>query len=203
MLVPRVFHLVIIMMPLIRTAGAIASWLLCMHSFTFIFAKGIASSSTSISTFRLLHNLADIVLFLMLGLAGLVAELFPKDSFTYRVLKSNFPFLNSLIGRGIFYILLGFIVMGDYSEKKTTGLGDEANEPDSDWGYFSIISGSYISLVGIGLVISAYRGGGQYNRRSLNSTELSQPIVAFIPSMTVLERSPHIVEAPNLETTPV
>ena len=147
-----------------------------------------------------MHNFGDVFLFLLFGLSGLVAELFPRDSYTYKILKSNFPFLNSLIGRGVFYIVLGFVVMGDYTPRTTPAAANatvssahpilsDSDEPESGWSYFTAVSGVYISLVGAALVVTAYRSG----RRSINSAQLSTPIVAFIPSIAspeVLERAP-------------
>jgi hypothetical protein len=177
------------MTSLLRTGGALASSLLCMHSLTFL----LAPAAGPLSLFRRLHNLADVCLFLIFGLSGIVAELFPKDSFSYRILKSNVPFLNTLIGRGLFYVLLGFVVMGDYRSHAAISrllTQDDSDAPDDSLGYFSILSGSYISLVGIGLLVTAYKS----QRRSLSS-ELTQPIVAFVPSMgtgAMLERAAQV-----------
>jgi hypothetical protein len=134
-------------------------------------------------------------MFFGFGFAGIVAELFPRDSVTYRVLKSNFAFLNNLIGRGIFYLILGCVVMGDFGVgrgiKTFIGGEEDQDSPDSFYDYFTVASGMYIAVVGVGLVYTAVRN---QNRRTLQTAELSQPIVAFVPSAPsgVIERSPHV-----------
>jgi len=161
--------------------------------------------------FRVLHNMADLVLFMLVGGSGIVAEVFPRDSPTHRMLKSNFPFFNSLIGRGFFYVVFGFIVMGNYGQSvassisqdipmcrmlssifgrtEISGGGQENDDDDSPvnfWGYFCVVSGVYMATVGFVLVYNSMK-----NQRSLfvpqQSTELgtSPMVTPFIPSMIV------------------
>lgn len=176
--------------PAIRLGGAIASGLICLHSLSFL-----GSSATSpLSWFRLMHNLADIVIFVVFGVSGIVAELFPKDSATYRLLKANFPFVINLIGRGIFYLVLGCLVMGDYgnSERPGVALGTDGKEDDqgaSFTSYFTIVSGLYIALMGTVQLYSALKSRSV---RSLQTAELSQPIVAFVPSVNLVDRAPQV-----------
>lgn len=137
---------------LLRLAGSAASVLLCVHGVRYL-VLGVDSY------WRLAHNLADLMIFLGFGLAGLVAELFPRESLAYRLLKSNLPFLNTLIGRAVFYLLFGCFAMGNYSGKNsacvvTTPLsrdslfGSGEGAPDSAWGFFCVASG--IFMVGVG-----------------------------------------------------
>lgn len=172
--------------PLIRASGAVASLLLCVHSVSYLF-------SPSHSLFRFVHNFADLLLFLAFGLSGLVAEVFPRDSILHKTLKSNFPFLNSLVGRGVFYVIFGMIIMGNYGG--VVGAVGSVNSTDDGpgnfWGYFCVGSGLYMCSVGVVLLVNAVRHSGA---RSLVPTELSQPIVAFVPSIVTpgetLERAP-------------
>jgi hypothetical protein len=141
-----------------------------------------------------MHNLADIVIFVVFGVSGIVAELFPKDSATYRLLKANFPFVINLIGRGIFYLVLGCLVMGDYgnSERPGMALGTDGKEDDqgsSFTSYFTIVSGLYIALMGTVQLYSALKSRSV---RSLQTAELSQPIVAFVPSVNLVDRAPQV-----------
>ena len=192
--------------PAIRLCGFLASCLLCVHSLAYIVRPGH-------SMFRVLHNIADLVLFLLVGSSGIVAEVFPRDSPTHRILKSNFPFFNSLIGRGFFYVVFGFIVMGNYSATSTTAsssgsssdipfcrmLGtifqssSDGTDPSDDspvnfWGYFCVVSGFYMASVGFVLVYNSMK-----NQRTLfvpnsqQTTELttSPMTTPFIPSMIV------------------
>lgn len=177
--------------PLLRMSGAVASGLICLHSLSLLFTSGGKPSFL-----RSLHNLADIVMFFGFGFAGIVAELFPRDSVTYRILKSNFAFLNNLVGRGIFYFILGCVVMGDFGvtksmRVKTLDEQDDDDSPRSFFDYVTVASGMYIAIVGIGLVYTAIRNR---NRRSLQTAELTQPIVAFVPTVPagVVERNPQV-----------
>lgn len=177
--------------PVIRVGGAVASALLCLHSCSFLFSGG-----SKPSLIRLLHNVADVIMFAGFGFSGLVAEIFPRDSATYKILKSNIPVINSLVARGVFYLVLGCVVMGDFTSVPSKSFfhpfvdttGDE-EEHESFWGYFTVLSGIYIALTGAALVWTAVRAR---NARSLQTAELTQPIVAFVPSSGVVERSPQI-----------
>jgi hypothetical protein len=143
---------------LLRLAGSAASVLLCVHGVRYL-VLGVDSY------WRLVHNLADLMIFLGFGLAGLVAELFPRESIAYRLLKSNLPFLNTLIGRAVFYLLFGCFAMGNYSGKNsgcavTSPLSAESSlgvssegAPDSAWGFFCVASG--IFMVGVGVATLA------------------------------------------------
>jgi hypothetical protein len=166
--------------PAIRLLGAVASTLLCLHSFSFLVA------GERHTWLKLIHNLADIVVFTGLGVSGIVAELFPRDSPTYRLLKAHFPFLVTLIGRGIFYIVLGCLVMGDFSDN---GVGRtlwvQGNEGLGFMGYFTVVSGMFILATGLAQLYLAVKNR---SARSLQTAELAHPIVAFVPS--ILERSP-------------
>lgn len=170
-------------------SGAVASGLICLHSLSLLFTNGGNSS-----VFKSLHNIADVLMFFGFGFAGIVAELFPRDSVTYRILKSNFAFLNNLIGRGIFYLVLGCVVMGDYGVSRSLlspMIIEDDDPPVSVTEYFTVASGIYIAIVGLGLVYTAIKN---QNRRSLQTAELTQPIVAFVPSVPpgVIERSPQV-----------
>ena len=137
---------------LLRLAGSAASVLLCVHGVRYLALGGD-------SYWRLLHNLADLMIFMGFGLAGLVAELFPRESFAYRILKSNLPFLNTLIGRAVFYVLFGCFAMGNFSVKSSSvclpansamlqGEADDSGAPNTLWGFFCVASG--IFMVGVG-----------------------------------------------------
>jgi hypothetical protein len=137
---------------LLRLAGSAASVLLCVHGVRYLVLGGD-------SYWRLIHNLADLMIFMGFGVAGLVAELFPRESFAYRVLKSNLPFLNTLLGRAAFYVLFGCFAMGNYSVKSaSSGSGckapitrrsdDTGGAPNTAWGFFCVVSG--IFMVGVG-----------------------------------------------------
>jgi hypothetical protein len=174
--------------PVIRLVGAISSGLVCVHSLSFL----MLGTTDKHSFLRFVHNIADIVVFLGFGVCGIVVELFPRDSVTYTMLKANFPFLINMVGRGIFYIILGCLVMGDYGTEKVrlssiSGLTDE--EHDSFWEYFTICSGIFIALTGLSQLYVAIRSR---TTRSLQTAELAQPIVAFVP--TIIERAPRQVE---------
>lgn len=186
--------------PAIRMCGAVASGLLCIHSLSYLFTPGH-------SLFRVLHNLADLVLFLLVGVFGVVAEVFPRGSLLHKALKSNFPFFNSLIGRGFFYVIFGFIVMGNFNHagvgKKLfrflgkytetyyleTDSGDDNpddDEPHNFWEYFTVLSGVYVTAMGVVLVYNSLK-----QRRNLAAAEqLGEPMVSqspsrFIPSLIV------------------
>jgi hypothetical protein len=158
---------------LLRLAGSAASVLLCVHSVRYLVLGGD-------SYWRLVHNFADLLIFMGFGLAGLVAELFPRESLAYRVLKSNLPFLNTLLGRAGFYLLFGCFAMGNYSAKSaqgcaTTGLqATEGGAPNTAWGFFCVASG--IFMVGVGAATLAvglkYRVGmGRTNTERLLSVQ--------------------------------
>ena len=210
--------------PAIRLCGFVASCLLCVHSLSYIARPGH-------SMFRVLHNLADLVLFLLVGGSGIVAEVFPRDSPTHRMLKSNFPFFNSLIGRGFFYVVFGFIVMGNYTGGATAAAtasnsssheipmcrmlgsifgsaGNNGGDEDDDspvnfWGYFCVVSGVYMASVGFVLVYNSMK-----NQRSLfvpQQTEMatSPMVTPFIPSMIVTNiASPGYQAAPSAHGSP-
>ncbi len=181
--------------PAIRMCGAVASCLLCVHSLSYLFSPGH-------SLFRVLHNFADLVLFLLVGVFGVVAEVFPRGSLMHKALKSNFPFFNSLIGRGFFYVIFGFIVMGNFNHAiVTTQLqrlisrpasedDDEADdEPHNFWEYFTVLSGLYVTAMGVVLVYNSLK-----QRRNLAAEQLAEPMVVspsprFIPSL-IVERLP-------------
>jgi hypothetical protein len=181
--------------PVIRVGGALASALICAHSFSFL----SAGQSERHAWLRFIHNVADIVLFMGFGVSGIVAELFPRDSPTYRILKSNFPFLMTLVGRGIFYVILGCLVMGDLTSGSLTARKNDLTvneDQDSDdslgfWGYFTVLSGLYIVVTGIAQL---YMSVKSRSFRSLHTAELSQPIVAFVPSPGLVARAPQQVE---------
>jgi len=148
--------------PLLRLCGSAASILLCIHSGRYLFAS-------SDSLWRWLHNIADVALLFGFGFAGLVAELFPRDSVPYRLLKANLPFLNHMIGRACFYILFGMIAMGNYG---TTGhcspsLLSAEDSPSGLWGYFCVGSGLFMLLVGAASLVNAIR----YRVRSTNGAQ--------------------------------
>jgi hypothetical protein len=174
--------------PAMRLGGAVASGLICMHALAFL--------KPQVSWLRFIHNLADIVIFSAFGVSGIVAELFPRDSATYRLLKANFPLVLNLIGRGIFYIVLGCLVMGDYGSNPIGLLLSEEEDYSGFVTYFTIFSGLYISLNG---AVQLYWALKSRSARSLQTAELSQPIVAFVPS--VIERAPEPTLSPD--ETPV
>ena len=170
-------------MQYIRLAGAISSGLVCAHSVSYLYLG---------SGLRLVHNLADVILFVGFGVSGLVAELFPRDSVTYSMLKANFPFLVTRIGRGIFYLILGCLVMGDYSSDPSRLIKEDGEEDHSSFAkYFTIGSGMFIALTGIAELYLALKNR---SARSLQSAELSHPIVAFVPSAGIVARAPQRVE---------
>jgi len=161
--------------------------------------------------FRVVHNLADLVLFLLVGGSGIVAEVFPRDSATHRILKTNFPFFNSLVGRGFFYVVFGMIVMGNYGGGRVGGDGggpscnflfepllsdiddeDSGDSPVNFWGYFCVVSGLYVVVTGCVLVYNSMKN--QRNLPVSGGAELIQPMVAFIPSVAThvatIERRP-------------
>lgn len=178
--------------PAIRMCGAVASGLLCVHSLSYLFCPGH-------SLFRILHNLADLVLFLLVGVFGVVAEVFPRGSLMHKALKSNFPFFNSLIGRGFFYVIFGLIVMGNFNHSAVTKTfwklvhpdqeTDDDDEPSNFWDYFTVLSGIYVTAMGVVLVYNSLK-----QRRNLAADPLSEPMVSpspsrFIPSL-IVERLP-------------
>lgn len=166
--------------PLIRTSGAIASILLCINSFGFLFFP------SNNSMFQFFHNFADLILYLFFGFAGLVAEIFPRDSLFSKILKSNFPLINTLLGRGIVYVLFGMIVMGM--------AGNDQNAITSGlYAYFCIFSGLYMSIVGIVLLINS---PGTFANRSLIPETMAQPI--FVPNVVSHET---LTRAPQEERT--
>ena len=130
--------------PILRILGSCASLLICVHALRFLF-------TAASSPWRALHNFADLLLFSGFGFAGLIAELFPRESFPYKLLKTNLPFLNSLLGRSAFYIFFAMFAVGNYS-----GVGNCLEKPGNFlfeeslgiWGYFCILSGIYIAAVG-------------------------------------------------------
>ena len=181
--------------PAIRLCGFLASCLLCVHSLSYLVRPGH-------SLFRVLHNFADLILFLIVGSSGIIAEVFPRDSVTHRTLKSNFPFFHSLIGRGLFYVVFGLIVMGNYGGDGPTAISaqdipvcrmlktiftTDGNDPENDspvnfWGYFCVVSGLYMTSVGCVLVYNSMK-----NQRTLFvQPQTTSPMVTpFIPSMIV------------------
>lgn len=182
--------------PAIRLCGFVASCLLCVHSLSYLVRPGH-------SLFRVLHNFADLILFLIVGGSGIVAEVFPRDSVTHRTLKSNFPFFNSLIGRGLFYVVFGLIVMGNYDGGQSTAISaqdvplcrmlttifttdgnEDDDSPGNFWGYFCVVSGVYMTSVGCVLVYNSMK-----NQRTLivqpQSSASSPMVTPFIPSMIV------------------
>lgn len=183
--------------PAIRLCGAVASGLLCIHSLSYLFSPGH-------SLFRILHNIADLVLFLLVGVFGVVAEVFPRGSLMHKALKSNFPFFNSLIGRGFFYVIFGFIVMGNFNSsavtitdtffrnmyKKISG-DDDPDEPHNFYEYFTVISGIYVTAMGIVLVYNSMK---QRRNMGVNEVMMTEPMVSsspsrFVPSL-IVERIP-------------
>ena len=126
---------------LLRLCGSIASVLLCIHSVRYAF-------TSSSSFFMLMHNVADLLLFFGFGFAGLVAELFPRESFAYKTLKANLPFMNNLIGRAVFYLLFGMFAMGNYTTPNTCTPTLLEDEGSSLWGFFCVMSGIFMVLVG-------------------------------------------------------
>lgn len=138
--------------PLLRLCGSAASIMLCVHSGRYLFAS-------SDSLWRILHNFADVALLFGFGFAGLVAELFPRDSSPYRLLKSNLPFLNHMVGRACFYILFGMIAMGNYSTPGSCNLEllRAEDSPSGFWGYFCVLSGMFMLLVGAASLFNAVK----------------------------------------------
>ena len=122
---------------MLRLAGSAASVLLCVHGVHYL----VISRE---SWWRLAHNLADVAIFFGFGMAGLVAELFPRESVPYRLLKTNLPFLNTLFGRAAFYLLFGCFAMGNYAGKGVCGYSEEW----SAWPIFCVISGIFMVSVG-------------------------------------------------------
>jgi hypothetical protein len=127
---------------ILRVSGSIASILLCVHSTRYLF-------SSPGSMWVLFHNMADLMIFFGFGFAGIVAELFPRDSFAYKTLKANLPFMNSLIGRSLFYVISGMFAMGNFSSSKNNICYiKEDNETQSMWTVFCILSGIFMCGVG-------------------------------------------------------
>mmetsp|Transcript_26932 Transcript_26932/g.22217 ORF Transcript_26932/g.22217 Transcript_26932/m.22217 type:complete len:135 (+) Transcript_26932:3-407(+) len=80
--------------------------LMVIHSLSYIFCP-------QYSFWRLLSNLADLALFGGLGVAGMIAELWPRDSKAHKVIRTVLPFMTSFVGRALFYIVIGMLCSGN------------------------------------------------------------------------------------------
>jgi hypothetical protein len=145
----------------------------------------------------LLHNIADLTIFFGFGFAGLVAELFPRESFAYRQLKQNLPFMNSLLGRAFFYVLFGMFAMGNYSAKGNSVCQTDperyrhtdtlltGEESAGLWGFFCVASGIFMVLVGAATMVT----GLKYRLGAASQTQ-QEFLLAAQPSL-----APHETDA--------
>ncbi|KAF4673825.1 hypothetical protein FOL46_006378 [Perkinsus olseni] len=72
------------------------------------------------SVWRMMRNMAETCVCAALGASGIVAELCPRDSPAHKRLRAVAPFMTSLLGRALVYIIFGMICSGNYTYVSTT-----------------------------------------------------------------------------------
>lgn len=195
---------------LVKSLGVVASSLLCLHSLSYLFL-----TPSSVSFFRLLHNFADLILFGIIGIAGIVAEVFPRDSTLHKVLKANIPFIYSILGRALFYLLFGLVVMGNnFTNSANTKcnpptrrlLMDEQQQVDEDdhWDTFSLVTGITIATIGFITLLYAcinHRRNATTDPEGMTTAGGGGPSSTTVPLLetttNVIQPPPRVFIAPN------
>ncbi|KAF4689883.1 hypothetical protein FOZ63_013337, partial [Perkinsus olseni] len=150
------------------------------------------------SLWRLLRNLADLALFGGLGVAGMIAELWPRDSKAHKVIRAVLPFMTSFIGRAVFYIVIGMLCSGNYTYKSVRSVTEGSREEgearmlmallgEDDgvkvnsgfWSFFCVLSGMFMISTGALTLYYAikYKGFSLFNSTA-RQRELSTPMMS-------------------------
>mmetsp|Transcript_29046 Transcript_29046/g.24028 ORF Transcript_29046/g.24028 Transcript_29046/m.24028 type:complete len:186 (-) Transcript_29046:13-570(-) len=109
----------------------------------------------------MMRNMAETCVCAGLGASGIIAQLCPKDSPAHKRLRAVAPFMTSLLGRALVFIIFGMICSGNYtyvsiSDGKHESGGRFLGESSTSirvnsafWAFFCVISGIYMMATGV------------------------------------------------------
>ncbi|KAF4685358.1 hypothetical protein FOZ60_006621 [Perkinsus olseni] len=126
------------------------------------------------SVWRMMRNMAETCVCAALGASGIVAELCPRDSPAHKRLRAVAPFMTSLLGRALVYIIFGMICSGNYTYVSTTThkagpssrllaeIGDDTSirVNSAFWAFFCVISGIYMMATGVITLLYYFKVNG-------------------------------------------
>ncbi|EER09908.1 hypothetical protein Pmar_PMAR018552 [Perkinsus marinus ATCC 50983] len=152
---------------LLPFSGCGACIMLCTHSLSYIFCP-------QYSVWRMMRNMAETCICAALGASGIIAEVCPRDSPAHKRLRAVAPFMTSLLGRALVYIVFGMICSGNYTYVSSTshkidptsralaGIGDDISirVNSAFWAFFCVISGMYMMTTGIITLVYYFKVNG-------------------------------------------
>ncbi|CEM23919.1 unnamed protein product [Vitrella brassicaformis CCMP3155] len=131
----------------LRVVGAIGS-----AAISFVGMMVLFTFSRHARLFDGLHNLALSLFFIVSGIVGLSAELYPNA-----FVQQHLGFTSKLTGRGCFYVFLGFLVCGGYGVRYSKFM----KTVSAVIGMYNVCVGAMDICVGVG-------GGGSVNNPGLD-----------------------------------
>ncbi|KAF4663572.1 hypothetical protein FOL47_005666 [Perkinsus chesapeaki] len=138
-----------------------------------------------------------------LGASGLIAQL-PQDSPAQKRLRAVAPFMTSLLGRALVFIIFGMICSGNYTYVATSAeegnldaaggsrfLGQSSSSTSirvnsTFWAFFCVISGIYMTGTGVITLVYYFKFG--------DGGEGEEPSVSFSPFTPVASEQPITTE---------